>query len=81
MLPNNENLKISEVTWTKDCRKYSGHNSEPAHIFFSSSGRTGKSHLLSDIYYHNNNIEFFIVKKLTNFEFFNLKPKKHQQYI
>ena len=37
-------------TWAKDYVKHDGHNVEPMHIFFSSSGGTDKSYLLKVIY-------------------------------
>ena len=37
-------------TWPKDYLKYDGHDVEPVHMFLSSSGGTGKFHLVKVIY-------------------------------
>ena len=63
ILPDNEiakgmnflDLKQREVfnvvhTWAKNHLKYDGNDVEPVHIFLSSSGGTGKSHLVKVIY-------------------------------
>ena len=52
---NSLNLKLMEALivvhkWSKDYVKYNGHYVESVELYFSCSGRTGKSHLVKVIY-------------------------------
>ena len=81
---NSLNSKQREVfnvvhTWAKDYVKYNGHNVEPAHIFLSGSGGTGKSHLVKVIYNAISKLCFIILKTLKNLEFLCFDLQEYQQ--